>query len=231
MAKIALVTGGNKGIGFEICRQLGERGFHVILGARSPERGEAAVAALEERGFAAEFLELDMASQASVDRAAETVQSRHGRLDALVNNAGVFLDKGAALDGDADAIAQTFTINALGPFLLIQRLWPLMTGAKPGRIVNMSSGMGGLTEMGGGYPGYRVSKAALNAFTRMLSGELAEKGVVINTMCPGWVRTDMGGDNATRSTAEGADTAVWLIAEAPADLTGKFLRDRREIAW
>jgi len=231
MAKIALVTGGNKGIGFEICNQLGERGWDVILAARSPERGLAACQTLQQRGYRVTFLKLDMASRASIAHAAEEVAKRHDRLDVLINNAGVFMDKGTALDGDPDVIQETFKINALGPLLLIQKLWPLMKDAGPGRIVNMSSGMGGLTEMEGGYPGYRVSKTALNAVTRILSLELADKGVVVNALCPGWVRTDMGGDNATRSVAEGADTAVWLAEEAPADLTGKFFRDRKEIPW
>ncbi len=222
---IALVTGANRGIGFEIARQLKAKGFTVLLGARDAEEGQAAADRLD-----ATWVPLDVAEAESVSEAAEWVRSEHGRLDVLVNNAGLLLDEGASvLDFDEAALLGTLQVNLFGAWRVSAAFAPLLT--KGGRVINVSSGAGQLSRMGAWAPAYSVSKAALNAHTLQLSQALAGRGVAVNAMCPGWVRTRMGGEGAPRSVEQGADTALWLATEAPLDLSGKFFRNREEIPW
>ena len=233
--RIALVTGGNRGIGKEICRQLGAKGLHVILGSRSLEKGEAAAAELREQGNPEiEVLELDVSSSASIEQAVETIKSKYGQLDVLVNNAGVFLDNNRETPSvrqvSVQTIEDTFAPNLFGPLQLMQGLLPLMEKQGYGRIVNLSSGMGQLSDMGGGSTAYRLSKTALNALTRIVAAE-AEGNIKVNAMCPGWVQTDMGGENATRSVEQGADTATWLSLLDDDGPSGGFFRDRQPIDW
>ena len=229
--KTFLVTGANKGIGHEIARQLAATGARVFLGARDAGRGQAAADAL---GGSVEFLGLDVADAASIDRAADTLASRVEALDGLINNAGVLDDERGTsiLDTDPDLIRRTLETNTFGPLRLAQRLAPLLEkAAGGGRVVNLSSGLGQLSDMEDQFPAYSISKTALNAVTRQLSAALKGKGIAVNTVCPGWVQTDMGGKNASRTVEQGADTPVWLVTEAPATLTGQFLRDRESIPW
>jgi NAD(P)-dependent dehydrogenase (short-subunit alcohol dehydrogenase family) len=173
---------------------------------------------------------LDVAEAESVREAADWARAEHGRLQVLVNNAGLLLDEGRGvleLD-EADALA-TLQVNLLGPWRVAAAFAPLM--GKGSRIVNVSSGAGQLSSMGGWAPAYSVSKAALNALTLQLAQALKGRGIAVNAACPGWVRTRMGGSGAPKSVEEGADTPVWLATDAPAGLTGKFFRDRREIPW
>ncbi len=229
--KIAAVTGANRGIGFEIANQLLKQGFHVIVTARDEAKGAAAVEKLSASGRA-EFLPLDVSNSDSVQQFIASVAEKHGRLDVLVNNAGVFLDKGMGpLEIGLDTVRETLEVNSLGPLYLIQQAVPLMKKNGYGRIVNLSSGMGALNEMTGGYLAYRVSKTCLNAITLVLAAELAGTGILVNAMCPGWVQTDMGGENAPRSTEEGADTAVWLSMLPSDGPTGQFFRDKKVIDW
>lgn len=231
--RIALVTGANRGIGFEICRQLARRGLHVILTARSAAKGKVAAAALKKEGLAVEFRRLDVSSARNAKALAAYLDRQYGRLDVLVNNAGVLLDPHGSrvLDAQPATFHDTLAINLMGPLLLVQALVPLMKRNGYGRIVNMSSGQGQLANMGAGAPAYRVSKTALNALTRTLAVELGDSGILVNAMCPGWVRTDMGGPNAPRTVEQAADTAVWL-ATLPADgPSGGFFRDRKSIPW
>ena len=239
--RTVLVTGANKGIGLEIARQLARRGFQVFLGARHATLGKAAVRQLrrEEAKFdpVVEFLHLDVADPASITRAAAELGPRaDGRLDVLVNNAAILEDPPGqdVLDLNPALLARTLETNLHGPLRLTQALAPLLAAAPDGgRVVNLSSKLGQLHDMAGTYPAYSVSKTALNALTRQLAAAFRARGqrVSVNTMSPGWVRTDMGGAGADRSVEQGADTAVWLATEAPADLTGRFLRDREEIPW
>ena len=232
--RIAVVTGANRGIGFEVCRQLARRGdVKVVLTSRNEEKGKAAAEKLAAEGLAVEFHRVDVTDGETIGALASSLEATHGRCDMLVNNAGVMLDpRGSrALDAKPETFANTLEVNFLGPLRLAQALVPLMKRNGYGRIVNFASGLGQLADMGTGTPAYRVSKTALNALTRMLSAELNGSGILVNSMCPGWVRTDMGGAQAPRSVEQGADTAVWL-ATLPADgPTGGFFRDRKPMAW
>jgi NAD(P)-dependent dehydrogenase (short-subunit alcohol dehydrogenase family) len=228
---IIVVTGGNRGIGFEICRQLAERGAQVVLTARKPEAGEQAVKKLAAQNLSARFHRLNVTDAASVAELRDFLERTLGRLDVLINNAGIITDEEASgLDVKLETVRATLETNTLAPLHLAQTLVPLLKRSPSARIVNMSSGMGALSEMQGGYAAYRISKPALNAVTGIFAAEL-RGAVAVNSMCPGWVRTDMGGANAERDVSQGADTAVWLALDAPQDLTGKFLRDRQVIAW
>jgi NAD(P)-dependent dehydrogenase (short-subunit alcohol dehydrogenase family) len=231
--KIALVTGANKGIGLEIVRQLATAGFRVFLTARDSQRGEEASQKLQQDGLNVEFLQLDVTDFTSIDRLAKELASRTDHLDVLVNNAGILLDapNSSVLDVESEVILQTLQTNTLGPLRLIQKLVPLLSKSNAGKVINVSSGGGQLTDMGNWAPAYCLSKTALNAVTGMMAAALKDKHIVVNSICPGWVRTDMGGSNASRSVQQGADTVTWLATEAPSDLTGKFLRDRTVIPW
>jgi NAD(P)-dependent dehydrogenase (short-subunit alcohol dehydrogenase family) len=231
---IAVVTGANRGIGLEVCRQLARRGdMNVVLTGRNERKGRAAVKKLAGERLEVEYFRVDVADAATAGALAGWLEGAHGRCDVLVNNAGVMLDpRGSrALDAKPEIFRDTFEINFLGPLRLTQALVPLMKRNGFGRIVNFASGLGQLTEMGAGTPAYRASKAALNALTRMLAAELEGSGILVNSMCPGWVRTGMGGRSAPRTVEQGADTAVWLATLPDDGPTGGFYRDRRPIAW
>ncbi len=234
--KTFLVTGANKGIGYEIARQLAKTGARVFLGARDAGRGQAAAGKLkaEQGGATVEFLALDVSDPASIESAADALASKIDTLDGLINNAGILDDEGGAsiLATDLDLIRRTLETNTFGPLYLTQKLAPLLAKAPDGgRVVNLSSGLGQLSDMEDSHPAYSISKTALNAVTRQLASALGKKGVAVNSVCPGWVKTDMGGEGAPRTVEQGADTPVWLVTEAPASLTGEFLRDRKSIPW
>lgn len=236
--KVALVTGANRGIGLEICRQLVQEGFRVILTGRDEARVKTAAEQLKSSGIAVDIYVLDVTDPLSIVRAAKNVEAKYGRCDVLVNNAGIFPDTESngsswpsVLDTDVDVVRRAMETNVYGPIKLCQKFIPLMKKNNYGRIVNLSSGMGQLTYMNGGCPGYRISKTAINALTRILADELKNENILINSMCPGWVKTEMGGPGATREVAEGADTAVWLSTLPDDGPTGKFFRDRKEFPW
>jgi NAD(P)-dependent dehydrogenase (short-subunit alcohol dehydrogenase family) len=226
---VVVVTGGNRGIGLEICRQLAARGVRVVLTARKRAAAEAAVKTLAGDKHA--FHPLDVTDGKSIAGLRDFLRERYGHLDVLINNAGIIAKGEApALKVDLAIVRETLETNALGPLHLAQALVPLLKRGSSPRIVNMSSGMGALTDNDGGYAAYRLSKTLLNGVTAILAAELAG-AIAVNSVCPGWVKTDMGGAGAPRAVAEGADTAVWLALDAPATLTGKFVRDRKVIPW
>ena len=229
--KIALITGANKGIGYEIARQLGEKGYHVLVGARKADAGKLAVASLQKAGASAEFVQIDVSDQASIQKAAKTVAAQFDHLDALVNNAAIMEDKSNITEVADDLLLRTLKTNTFGPLLVTQAFLPLLTKIPGATVVNMSSGLGQLSDMADTYPAYSISKTSLNAVTRQFAAALRDKGVTVNSVCPGWVKTDMGGANAPRTVQQGADTVTWLVTEAPRDLTGKFLRDKAVIPW
>jgi NAD(P)-dependent dehydrogenase (short-subunit alcohol dehydrogenase family) len=229
--RVALVTGANRGIGFEICRQLGQRGYVVVLGSRDRERGEVAAARLRGEGLDVVGCQLDVADAASVESAVERMRREHGRLYAVVNNAAILYDTWQrGVDANLDEVREAFETNVLGAWRVVQATLPLLRESPTGRIVNVSSGAGALTDMGGGTPAYRTSKAALNALTRVLAAELRADRILVNAICPGWVATDMGGAGG-RPVSDGAAGIVWAV-ELPDDgPTSGFFRDGHPIAW
>jgi len=231
--RVALVSGSNRGIGREIARQLGELGHHVVLTGRNPAAAERAVEELSDGGrLSLQAEQLDVADADSVERLGERLGAEPGRLDALVNNAGVAGEVATNVSSaPLDDAHRTMETNLFGAWRLAQAVLPLLRRSEHGRIVNVSSGAGQLSDMNGGYPGYRISKTALNALTRILSNEESSNGILANSMCPGWVRTEMGGSAAARSVAEGADTAVWLATLPDDGPTGGFFRNREPIPW
>ena len=232
MQRIALVTGANRGLGFEICRQLAGRGIHVILTSRDAERGRTAFAQLQAEAADVRYHQLDVTCSESIDRFNQFVEQEYGRLDILINNAGVMLaDQGSFFETNLDTIRATMETNVYGPLRLCQVFVPLMKHHNYGRIVNISSGMGQLSDMGGRYTAYRMSKTCLNVLTRTLAAEMKGTNTLINSMCPGWVRSDLGGAWAPRSVEQGADTAIWLATLPDDGPQGGFFRDRKAIPW
>ena len=232
--RVAVVTGANRGIGLEICRQLARRGgIRVVLTARNETKGKAATGQLRDEGLEVDFHELDVTSEQSVKTFAGWLEGTCNRCDILVNNAGIAVDPRGSrfLDSRPATYRQTLDTNFFGPLLLTQALLPLMKRNRYGRIVSVSSGQGQLSDMGVGTPAYRISKTALNALTCVLAAELTGSGILVNSMCPGWVRTDMGGPGAPRTVQQGADTAIWLATLPDDGPSGGFFRERRPIAW
>jgi NAD(P)-dependent dehydrogenase (short-subunit alcohol dehydrogenase family) len=222
--RVALVSGANRGIGAEIARQLADdHGYLVFAGARDPGEVEEATGILP--------IGLDVTDQRTVDVARERVADEAGRLDALVNNAGIYGDPVGVADYDLDRAHEVIETNVFGPWRLIEAFMPLLRQSDHPRIVNVSSGAGQLSDMDGGRAAYRVSKTGLNALTRALAADERGSGMLVNTMCPGWVRTDMGGAGAPKPVEEGADTAVWLATLPDDGPTGGFFRNRKPIPW
>ena len=236
MKKVALITGANKGLGFATAKELIQKDYQLVVVGRDPQRIEKAKEDLSSSGGTVECFAADVQNGLDIEDLFSFVSSKFERLDVLINNAGVFLEnreiKNSALDVPADLVEETFLINTIGPYRTIQQFVPMMKNQKYGRIVNVSSGMGQLSDMGPGFPAYRVSKSALNAITRIVHAELdPELNVKINSVCPGWVRTDMGGSDASRSLEEGSSGIVWAATLEDAGPSGGFFRDGQPIDW
>lgn len=232
MNKIALVTGANRGIGFEVCRQLGQQGFEVILTSRDTSKGEKASQVLQGEGYQVIYHPLEVTDLESINQMYDFVVEEFGRLDVLVNNAGVYLDEGvSALEVPLKTFYTTFDINFYGPYYLCRQFIPLMELYNYGRVVNVSSDYGAIASMGGDTAAYRISKTALNTLTIILADELKKTNIKVNTMCPGWVKTEMGGQAAPRTIPQGADTIVWLATLPDDGPTGGFFKDRQLIPW
>ena len=230
--RIALVTGGNRGIGMEVWRQLATLGIRVIMGSRDQEKGVGAAKQLTAGGLQIEVRQLDVASVQNVRECMNWVRRDIGRLDILVNNAGIMLeeDEDDPLE-ELEIVRDTMQTNVYGPFLLSRLAVPIMKSRRYGRIVNLSSGMGSLVEIGAGYFAYRLSKAGINVLTRVVAAETEGMGILVNSVDPGWVQTGMGGRSATRTVEKGAETVVWLATLPDSGPTGTFFRDRKPIAW
>ena len=227
--RVALVSGGNRGIGLEVCRQLAGRGITVVMGSRDAEQGRDAASNLPD-GVVVH--QLDVSEPESVERLARSVEEEFGRLDVLVNNAAISNDEGqSGVDADLDRVKEALEANLFGAWRLCEVAIPLMRRNGYGRIVNVSTGLASLEDMGGGSPGYRVSKTALNVLTRILGSELRGSGILVNAVNPGWVQTDMGGSGATRTVEEGAEALVWAATLPNSGPTGGFFRDREPVAW
>lgn len=230
-ARVALVTGGNRGIGFAICRQLASQGYTVLLASRDRGRGARAAEQLSQFGTVLPAV-IDVAAADAGDALRRAVSAHGGRLDALINNAGILIDESRGiLDADFGDLQGTLETNVYGPLRLAQAATPIMRARGYGRIVNVSSEMGQLADMGADSPAYRLSKTALNSVTAMLAAATRGENILVNSCCPGWVRTDMGGASASLSPDEGADTPVWLATLPDGGPTGGFFQNRRAIAW
>lgn len=230
--KVALVTGANRGIGLEVCRQLARQGFAVILGARDLKKGTAAAAALTGEGLNIFPRRLDVNAQESIEELKLWTEERFHKLDVLVNNAAILYDSWQrARDADLEVVREAFETNTLGAWRMCAAFAPLLKGSGHGRIVNVSSESGSLAGMQGGTPAYSVSKAALNALTRMFADELRAERVLVNSVCPGWVATEMGGRDAPRTVEEGARSVVWAATLPETGPTGGFFRDGEPLPW
>jgi NAD(P)-dependent dehydrogenase (short-subunit alcohol dehydrogenase family) len=228
---VALVTGANRGIGLELVRRLARRGYTVVLGSRDPEKGEAAAAELHGQGLEVEVRTVDVADGAGIEALGASLENDLGRLDVLVNNAAIHYDTWqTGVDADLDVVREALETNLLGAWQTTQALLPLLRASGHGRIVNVSSEGGSLASMSGGIPAYRASKAALNALTRMLAAALRADGVLVNSVCPGWVATDMGGPGG-RPVEEGAASVLWAVDLPDDGPTGGFFRDGRPVPF
>lgn len=226
---MAVVTGANRGIGLGVARQLAKLGYSVALGSRDLSKGESAAGSIGSHLVVP--VQLDVADAASVEAAAAAVEERFGRTDVVVNNAAILYDtENRAESVDLDVVRRGFETNLFGAWRTAQAFLPLLRRSEHGRIVNVSSGAGSLSSMGGGTPAYSASKAALNALTRLLAGELARDGILVNSVCPGWVATDMGGVGG-RPVEEGAASVVWAATLPDDGPTGGFFRDGRPVDW
>jgi NAD(P)-dependent dehydrogenase (short-subunit alcohol dehydrogenase family) len=230
--RVVVVTGANRGIGLEVARQLTAAGDTVILTGRTRAKAEQAAAELAGAGPGTVLPhQLDVTDAAGAARLTQTLGRDHGRVDALVNNAAILYDTWQRASGaDLAVVREALEANLLGPWQVTLALLPLLRASGHGRVVNVSSEAGSLAGMTGGVPAYRVSKAGLNALTRMLAAELRADGILVNAVCPGWVATDMGGAGG-RPVAAGAAGVIWAVDLPDTGPTGGFFRDGRPLPW
>lgn len=230
--KIAAVTGGNRGIGFQICRDIANKDLKVLLTARNSEKGAESAKILQDEGLDVTFYELDVSSAESIDNFVSRVTKEFSRIDVLVNNAAIIPDaRSSGLSVEIQELQVSLETNVYGIIQLSQKIIQLMIKNNYGRIINLSSGMGQFADMGSGYLAYRISKTAVNTITKVLANETDSYNIQINSVDPGWVKTEMGGAGASLSVEEGADTIVWLSTRPDNSPTGMFYKKREIISW
>jgi len=228
---VAIVTGGNRGIGYEICKELSLAGCNVVLTSRNEEEGRRAAAKLR-RHENVTYRRLDVTDSKDIANLRDWILKAYGRVDILINNAGVYLDEGVSVfDVDENIMHDTLAVNFYGAFHMCRAFVPIMRQNGYGRIVNVSSGYGAMSEMGGYVAAYRISKAALNALTLILANELRDRNIKVNAVCPGWVRTDMGGGMAPISPEAAAKDIVHFALIDAKGPTGSFFRHKKPIQW
>ena len=229
--KIALVTGANRGLGFETCKQLSQLGVTVLLTSRDPTKGEVAAKQLIDKGLDVIFYQLDVSDRSNIKDIFTKIENQFGRLDILINNAAILFDKDqSTMNADLELVNKALTTNLFGPWLLCQAFIPLMEKNGYGRIVNVSSGAASMHYMEGGTPAYGISKVALNALTRKLASELGRKNVLVNSVDPGWVATDMGGHGG-RPIEDGCRGIVWAATLPNNGPSGGFFHDGEPELW
>lgn len=231
MSKTVLITGANKGIGYEIAKQLLQKGLHVIISGRDEQRLNEALNILKSKHDNVSSILMDVGEESSVNQAVHRLSSENIKIDVLINNAAVSLKSDHSIvEEDFSVVRDTLNVNSYGPLRVTRAFLPLINN--PGRIINISSSGGSMSQPVGGWsPAYCVSKTTLNAITRFLALELQQRGIVVNSVCPGWVQTDMGGRSAPRTVDQGAETPVWLATEAPLNITGSFIKDKKVMPW
>lgn len=228
--KRALVTGGNKGIGFTICQGLLNSGFEVILAARSLDKAKTAIERLSSSNVYP--VELDVSDDDSISQAAKHLSEKIDSLDVLINNAGIYPDQGVnILTVSRELLNRTMNTNVFSSIRVTQAFLPLLSKASAARVINVSSGYGELAGLSADVPSYCLSKLTLNGATIMLADALKSQGIAVYALDPGWVQTDMGGSTAPRTPEQGADTAIWLATENPANLSGKLFHDRQVVSY
>ncbi|MGG0589656.1 SDR family oxidoreductase [Priestia megaterium] len=230
--KVALVTGGNRGIGYELVRQLARDGFKVILTSRNSETGRKAVQKLKDSHLEVSYVVMDISNEASILKAAATVSEQYGRLDVLINNAGIYLDKNQKLvNMDPSILEKTLATNFFGAYHVIRSFIPLMEQQSYGRIINVSSEYGAMSEMSSpGVGAYKLSKLILNGLTQLIAAE-STKDIKINAVDPGWVSSDMGGPSAPRTPEQAARSILWLATIGTEGPSGGFFKDEKQIDW
>ncbi|WII72532.1 SDR family NAD(P)-dependent oxidoreductase [Bdellovibrio sp. 22V] len=236
MKKIAIVTGANRGLGLATSEALAQRGFKVVMAMRSPDKAQKQVNALKMKDLDVVPMKLDLSQEKSITDFAEAIKKEYGFVDVLVNNAGILIDSedggnSSLFKTKATTIQKTFTTNTIGPFLLTQKLFPLMKQEGYGRVVNVSSGMAQLSNPQSASAAYRISKTALNMVTNLFASEVSGEDICVNSVSPGWVRTDMGGPNADRSLEQGIKGIVWAATLPKGGPNGGFFRDGEPISW
>jgi len=229
---VAVVTGGNRGIGFEICKELSKVGCRVVLTSRDEEHGKQAAAKLGANKKNIVYHKLDVTDSKDIETLRDWILKMYGRVDILINNAGVYLDEGTSVfNVDEKIVKETLDVNFYGAFNICRALVPIMRQNGYGRIVNISSGYGAMSEMAGYHAAYRISKAALNALTLIMADELRDGDIKVNAVCPGWVNTDMGGRMAPVSAENAAKDIVYVALMDEEGPTGSFFRHKKPIEW
>jgi len=236
MKKIAIVTGANRGLGFATSEALAKRGFKVIMAMRHPEKSQKDINALTMKNLDVVAMRLDLSQEKSINEFVEQVRKEFSVVDVLINNAGVLIDSEDGGNGNlfktrSSTILKTFNVNTLGPFLLTQKIFPMMRQEGYGRIVNVSSGMAQLSQRQSASAAYRISKTALNMVTNLFATEAEGHDICVNSVSPGWVRTDMGGPNAERSIEQGIKGIIWAATLPKGGANGGFFRDGEQIPW
>lgn len=227
--KTVLITGANRGMGWQTARELSRKGYRVYLGTRNVGSNGESVKDVDGEAL---WIMIDVSSTESIDEASKWLAERESKLDVLINNAGIFPDNRRSITNiSRDQLVATFQTNTFGPIEVTQAFMALLRNSEAARVINLSSGYGQFDGLSANVPSYCLSKLALNGVTRMQADTLKADGIAVNSVDPGWVRTDMGGSSATRGVKEGAAGIVWLASEAPHEMTGRFLRDGQDIEW